>query len=290
MKENLKTVGLIAIFVVLGLVMYYSTGTTIEPEVVSEPIVGCYVATIDKDVYTLDIMSQTEENVKGMLSFDNYQKDSSSGTFTGTYKDDILFGQYAFRSEGMDSIIDVVFKKEGSDFIRGFGPLDQETGSRFTNLKKITYDANLNYAVFKSGECTNSLGVSTENGVIFQYPETITTTYVTASKWPPKAEVKDAPMECVSAEDEISLGGTTEKRNILGREYCVEVLVEGSTGSTYREYIYSTEMGNKVVSLDFTLQFPQCLNYPKSKQEACTLAQNTFSVDTLVARIIHTVQ
>ncbi len=104
-----------------------------------ESIKGCYVATLAKDVYTLKVLSQTGENFIGTLEFKNFQKDSSSGTYVGTYKDGILLGDYAFRSEGMDSVMQVIFKKIGNDFVRGYGDLTA-TGDRFTDISKVTFD------------------------------------------------------------------------------------------------------------------------------------------------------
>lgn len=117
------------------------------PQYVAEEIVpsmedvrGCYVATLAKDVYSLSILSQVEEKVSGTLVFKNFEKDSSAGTFEGEYKDGILFGEYAFHSEGMDSLMQVIFKKTENGFQRGFGDVDEETGTKFTNLNAITYD------------------------------------------------------------------------------------------------------------------------------------------------------
>jgi len=117
------------------------------------PITGCYFARISNDLYILNIESEEEGRVKGTLAFNNFEKDSSSGTFDGTYKDGILLGDYAFRSEGMDSVMEVIFKKSGEDFIRGVGPVD-ETGTKFANLDEITYNPGSPLFLFKKGVCT----------------------------------------------------------------------------------------------------------------------------------------
>lgn len=113
-------------------------------------IVGCYIATLAKDVYTLTIASQTGNAFTGHLSFKNFEKDSSSGTFVGTYTDGVLLGDYAFASEGMDSIMQVIFKKTPDGFVRGFGDMNT-TGDRFTDVTKVTYDTTY---TFKPSECT----------------------------------------------------------------------------------------------------------------------------------------
>ncbi len=104
-------------------------------------IQGCYVANFGQDVYKLNVETQNEADVYGTLSFQNYQKDSSSGTFTGKYENGVLLGDYSFRSEGMNSVMQVVFKKIDGGFQRGFGPVDEETGTKFTDLSAVSYDS-----------------------------------------------------------------------------------------------------------------------------------------------------
>lgn len=101
---------------------------------------GCYVATLGKDVYRLTVLSQQGDSFKGTLSFKNFEKDSSSGTFNGSYTDGILLGEYAFQSEGTYSVMQVVFKKSGDDFVRGYGETKEE-GTRFVDTNAITYDS-----------------------------------------------------------------------------------------------------------------------------------------------------
>lgn len=121
------------------------------PVVTQESVVGCYAMNSDKDVYTLNITSQEDIQVSGALAFKNYEKDSSRGTFAGTYNQGILLGDYAFQSEGMDSVMQVAFKKSGDDFIRGYGPVTDE-GTRFADVNTIMYDE-LPLSVFKKTVC-----------------------------------------------------------------------------------------------------------------------------------------
>lgn len=139
--------------VVIAVFFYSQNEKTKQPTIViSEPILGCYVATLNKDVYNLEINSQAHEKVSGTLTFNNYQKDSSSGTFSGTYKDSILLGTYAFQSEGVDSVMQVIFKKVGNDFTRGYGNMSTTT-NEFVDLDAVQYDDS---AVFKSEPCVKN--------------------------------------------------------------------------------------------------------------------------------------
>jgi len=160
MKDS-QAVIVIAIVIFLGILafVFFKKEPVVEdqnqnpPIVKVESIIGCYIAGTDKDLFTLNVETQMGENVGGKMSFKNFEKDSSSGTFTGTYKDGILLTNYSFRSEGMDSVMQVIFKKVGNDFVRGYGSADSQSGTQFTDLTKITYDTSSNLAVFKKGAC-----------------------------------------------------------------------------------------------------------------------------------------
>ena len=125
------------------------------PISVGKSVVGCYEAQLGRDLYSLEILSQAGETFEGTLRFKNYQKDSSSGPFIGTYKDGILFGEYSFQSEGMDSVIQVQFKKFVDGFIRGYGKMNA-AGDRFANLNNITYDSSAVFQLSIQG-CQSSL-------------------------------------------------------------------------------------------------------------------------------------
>lgn len=113
-------------------------------------IQGCYVAHLAQDVYTLEVQSEKAGVFTGTLEFDNFQKDSSSGTYTGTYKDDILLGTYSFASEGMNSVMQVAFKKTEEGFIRGFGPVKTEGDTvKFMDANQLSYEP----PVFEAVSC-----------------------------------------------------------------------------------------------------------------------------------------
>jgi hypothetical protein len=146
---------IIAFVIIIGILAFsWNKKSSTRNLVVSQPdsILGCYAAITGNDVYKLNIESQTGVNVAGTLEFKNYQKDSSSGMFTGIYQDGILLGDYAFRSEGTDSVIQVVFKKIGDNFIRGYGPMDA-SGTQFVDVDTVTYNNASPLAVFKKGAC-----------------------------------------------------------------------------------------------------------------------------------------
>lgn len=153
--KNSIIVLIVAALLILGFTVFKKDKemeNTTEPENLAM-LAGCYVSRTDNDVYTLKIQ-KIENNgaFSGTLEFDNFEKDSSSGTYDGFYKDGILFGGYSFTSEGMDSQMDVIFKRMGNDFVRGYGELD-ETGTRFEDIDDVEYDASSTLSFFSKEEC-----------------------------------------------------------------------------------------------------------------------------------------
>lgn len=159
-----NTLKIILALLVIGVIVFFATKKSPVAVVPPGPdtnvavITGCYVSHLGNDVYSLNIVSQQGESVSGTLVFKNFQKDSSAGTFIGTYKDGILLGNYSFRSEGMDSVMQVIFKRQGADFVRGYGPVDA-TGTVFTEISAIAYDQS---QVFKvtTDACATTLTVT----------------------------------------------------------------------------------------------------------------------------------
>lgn len=81
---------------------------------------GCYLRVLKRDTLALSIQ-QTSKAVTGKLSFDNFEKDGSSGSVSGTVDSNILKLIYSFQSEGMHSVMEVYFKIEDSTLIHGIG-------------------------------------------------------------------------------------------------------------------------------------------------------------------------
>lgn len=147
--KNSKNIIMILVVIIFVILIFVLAG---ESNPVSASIEGCYVARINNDVYTLNIQSQEKDTVSGTLEFKNFDKDSSKGTFVGTYQKEILSGKYSFSSEGMDSIMHVIFKKTGDTFVRGYGELN-EKGTDFKNPEEIAFHTFSDLNVFKKEAC-----------------------------------------------------------------------------------------------------------------------------------------
>ncbi len=90
----------------------------------------CYWQIMQRDTFVA-AFSQTGSNVSGKLTFDNYQKDGSSGTVVGKKENDIMKLWYSFESEGMHSVMEVWFKQEGDLLLRGTGDMNVRSDSGY---------------------------------------------------------------------------------------------------------------------------------------------------------------
>lgn len=169
--------GIILILLLIGGYYYFKQPTEVVENTIpatdstaaedTSSLLGCYIAHLSKDVYTLKIDTQHGAAVSGMLSFNNFEKDSSSGSFTGTFTGNVLLGMYAFDSEGMHSVRQVVFKKDGDNFIEGFGSTKTEGDAElFEDVSTVTYDANSTFV--KSDTCAEHFA-SAKGTVVFDY-------------------------------------------------------------------------------------------------------------------------
>jgi membrane-bound inhibitor of C-type lysozyme len=128
------------------------------PAVTEQSIAGTYIGHLANDVYILSILSEQGESFTGTLDIKNFEKDSSTGTLSGTYKNGYLLADYTFQSEGTESVNWVAFKKVDGGFIRGSGNINPETKTQSIDLNKITFDSSVVYEL--SNTIVNSVTFS----------------------------------------------------------------------------------------------------------------------------------
>ncbi len=83
----------------------------------------CYEYLSDADTVSLKLI-HVGEAVTGTLLYAYREKDRNQGTIQGNIKGDWLVADYTFMSEGISSVRQVAFKKEGDHFIEGFGDVE----------------------------------------------------------------------------------------------------------------------------------------------------------------------
>ena len=103
----------------------------------------CYHGTVDNSSSLLQISEQSASNIKGSLIFQNYEKDSSYGDFVGKYTGNKLTASFTFQSEGTESVREIIFKKEGKNFVG-----DGFTYTPSENCTSILYNQGLGLIPF----------------------------------------------------------------------------------------------------------------------------------------------
>ncbi len=131
------------------------------------------------------------------------------------------------------------------------------------------------------------LSAPSAQGVQFMYPEKLPTKYIMTANWPPRLEMANEDFTCVLSGE---FDKKVEKQTIGGKIYCVAISSEGTAGSSYATYQYSTKEGDFLTKLTFSLRFPQCMNYPESEQLGCKAEQSGFDADALADRMFSSVR
>ncbi|WP_309640325.1 hypothetical protein [Flavobacterium sp.] len=102
----------------------------------------CYIGVQGKDTVRMSLITKGDKLQYGKLSYDYFEKDHSEGTLVGAFHGDTLVGKYSFHSEGVMSVREVIFLKQGKNYIEGFGPVTDDNHGNvvFQNLKAIQFN------------------------------------------------------------------------------------------------------------------------------------------------------
>jgi hypothetical protein len=125
-----------------------------------------------------------------------------------------------------------------------------------------------------------------KSGILFTYPTDLDSQYISVSEWPPRFISSFAPIDCELDEQTKAMSGQTDTTaTINGTSYCIWERNEGAAGSTYTNYQVSYEKNNQYLTMSFTLQYPQCGNYPDAEKVVCENEQKNFPLYDLMDEI-----
>lgn len=106
---------------------------------ITHDLSGCYLRVLKRDTLALSIQ-QKGDSVTGKLSFNNYEKDGSTGTVNGSIENNTLKLFYNFQSEGMQSVMEVYFKIADDMLIHGVGEVAAKSDTTYyANPGQLTY-------------------------------------------------------------------------------------------------------------------------------------------------------
>ena len=113
---------------------------------------------------------------------------------------------------------------------------------------------------------------------------------MSVAEWPPVIKIEAGTYSCQTIPQEVSsMSDITSERMVDNRTYCVNIKNEGAAGSVYSSYVYTTVKNGKLVSVSFTLQYPNCNNYDEGRRKACTSEREAFDIDSIVDRNVQSV-
>ena len=98
--------------------------------------ISCYRYASATDTIILKLI-HVGNSITGTLVYILKEKDRNNGTIQGNMKGNILLADYTFMSEGVQSIRQVVFKKQGNFFIEGYGDFKNIDSLNFNTFMKL---------------------------------------------------------------------------------------------------------------------------------------------------------
>ena len=102
-------------------------------------LAGCYQMVFKKDSADMHL-NVKDTIVSGTLNFNLYQKDKNKGTIHGVWRNDKIYADYSFQSEGMTSVREVIFKIDDGNLVQAFGDLTEKDGKLvFTDKDQLQY-------------------------------------------------------------------------------------------------------------------------------------------------------
>lgn len=193
------------------------------------------------------------------------------------------FGGGAYNVSG--KIIEITSQEEANG---GVASTTQELSLSVINMNDKWLISSVK--LFPSQAADDLWETSNAQGIMFQYPEKLTTQYIFTQTWPPTVEVKKESYACPQTPAEKSaLTEIVSERLVDDRIYCVGVKNEGAAGSVYSSYTYTTPRNGKMLYISFALRYPTCGNYGGDKDRMCANEREVFDLDGLVDRIAQSV-
>lgn len=131
---------------------------------------------------------------------------------------------------------------------------------------------------------TEIIKADSNSNLNFKVPDTSNFQYASFRDWQFDVLPFDVSMElsCEVTDATTSQNLRRSRVSINDITYCVEASSEGAAGSVYTEYKYTRILGDNLVNVRFTVQYPNCQNYSEIESLACSQEREGMNVDVLV--------
>lgn len=112
------------------------------PVLVDSLLQGCYSYIHGRDTASLELGLE-KNTASGSLSYNFYGKDRNDGSFTGELQGELLRVWYLYRSEGVMSVREEVWKiRPGQLWPASGEPVTRNDTTRFADPSKLSFDSN----------------------------------------------------------------------------------------------------------------------------------------------------
>lgn len=101
---------------------------------------GCYQRIVQRDTATL-FLNIIGNEVTGKLVYNHFQKDDNTGSLKGELRDNHIYADYLFQSEGGTSTRAVAFRIQDTLLLEGYGEVEERDGKMsFRNSDHLQFD------------------------------------------------------------------------------------------------------------------------------------------------------
>lgn len=125
--------------------------------------------------------------------------------------------------------------------------------------------------------------------IIFEYPAGLPAKYIRPQNWPPKITLSSGNFSC-KERGEADGQPLILQKTIGDTTYCIQSMTQGAAGTIYTDYTYTFLKDDQLISLQFTLAYPQCGNFEDAQNRECEKERQSFDLDTLINQITATVK
>ena len=117
---------------------------------IDSTIQGCYSMTSNRDTASLQLIIK-DSSINGTLSYSLYEKDHNSGSFQGEIVDGMLLAWYMFKSEGLMSVRQEVFRIGKDELWPAIGEVEVRNDTAyFSKPDQLKFDST---RAFKRVQC-----------------------------------------------------------------------------------------------------------------------------------------
>lgn len=306
MKKSSVLIGAIVLLILLGLAYYYSQMNRNQAGTEQQQTQDTTAQDEQSVRNVVEDFGRALKNVNLLASDVSSQMDSNYGNLVtqdllNSWKDDPRVAPGRLTSSPWPDRIEIsTINRMTNDSYRVDGKIIEVTSSdsqgRPANTRNISlivnrYDtkwliSDVNMTSGSGQEGQANMQSATSNGIDFQYPQNLQTEYISTQTWPPTLSMADTQYSCnPTGEEETRQGRTITQKVTNGRIYCITSENEAAAGTTYTKYTYATPKNGKMLSIEFTLSYPQCSNYDAQRSAVCTNERQNFDLDEIVDEV-----